>query len=192
MGRKIQITKKQILEAGLQLIIKEGYGAVSVKRLATELGSSTTPITWTFENIDNYKKELRIYAMDYMNRKMLGDGDSAVKDHRKTGDVYVDMAIDEPNLIRYLRMDELDLKNSGGIGFIFDEEKNIQIRKAWAKAMNTTEDNALGFMQFVTTYTEGVVSLILSGVIHPTKEEAHQMLEQAGDAYRAYIKRGEL
>ncbi len=190
MGRKIQISREQILEAGLRLIIREGYNAISIRSVAVELGTSTTPITWTFDNLENYRKALRQYAKDYMNRKMLGDGQDTARDHRKTGDIYVDMAIDEPNLIRYLRSDERDLQNSGGIGFIFDEEKNAMARKGWAKAMGVTEQQTMAFMQFVTTYTEGVVSLILAGVIHPTKEEAHAMLEQAGAAYTVFLKSG--
>ncbi len=190
LGRKVQITREQILEAGLQIVIRDGHAAISIKSVAAELGTSTTPITWTFDNLENYRKALRQYAMDYMNRKMLGDGQDTARDHRKTGDIYVDMAIDEPNLIRYLRSDESDLQSSGGIGFIFDEEKNAQARQGWARAIGVTEQQAMAFMQFVTTYTEGVVSLILSGVIHPTKEEAHAMLEQAGAAYTVFLKSG--
>ncbi len=190
MGRKVQITREQILEAGLRIIIRDGHSAISIKAVAAELGTSTTPVTWTFESLDNYKKELRQYAKDYMNRKMTGDGQDATQDHRKTGNIYVDMAIDEPNLIRYLRSDETDLQKSGGIGFIFDEKKNVIARKGWAAAMGVTEEQAMHFMQFVTTYTEGVVSLILSGVIRPTKEETHAMIGEAGAAYTVFLKSG--
>ncbi len=188
MGRKTQITKEQMLEAGLRMIIRDGYASVSMKTVAAELHCSTQPIAWSFGNIDSYKKELRKYAMAYMNRKMMGDGSDPVADHRRTGDVYVDMAIDEPNLIRYLRSDEEDLRAEGGIGFIFDEEKNKVIRKNLAQAFNTTEENALAFIQFVTTYTEGVVSMILSGVISPDKETAHRMVGEAGAAYTVYLQ----
>ncbi len=190
MGRKVQITREQILEAGLRIIIRDGHNAVSIKAVAAELGTSTTPVTWTFDNLENYRQALRQYAKDYMNRKMMGDGKDAAADHRRTGNIYVDMAIDEPNLIRYLRSDELDLQASGGIGFIFDPEKVTIARKGWAAAMGVTEDQAMRFMQFVTTYTEGVVSLILSGVIRPTKEEAHAMIGEAGAAYTVFLKSG--
>ncbi len=43
--------------------------------------------------------------------------------------------------------------------------------------MNVSEEQAITFMRFAITYTEGIVSLILSGVIKPTKEEAHHMLD---------------
>lgn len=187
MGRKVQITREQILEAGLRIIIRDGHSAVSIKAVAAELGTSTTPITWTFDNLENYRQALRQYAKDYMNRKMMGEGKNAAADHRRTGNIYVDMAIDEPNLIRYLRSDEHDLQASGGIGFIFDPEKVAIARKGWAQAMGITEEQAAEFMQFAVTYTEGVVSLILSGVIKPTKEEAHKRLDVVENAFRALL-----
>ncbi len=188
MGRKVQITREQILEAGLRIIIRDGHDAISIKAVAAELGTSTTPITWTFDSLDNYKKELRQYAKDYMNRKMKGDGLDAAQDHRKTGNIYVDMAIDEPNLIRYLRSDAHDLQASGGMGFIFDPEKVAIARKGWAASLGVSEEQAAAFMQFAAVYTEGIVSLILSGVTQPTKEDAHKMLDEAGAAYIVFLK----
>lgn len=192
MGRKTQVTREQLLEAGLRLLIREGYSAVSVKSVAAECGCSTSPIAWGFDNIDNYRRELHIYAKQYLDKKMLGDGTSATADHRKTGSVYVDTAIDEPNLIRYLRTNEEELQASGGIGFLFDKKKNSKAAEGWAKMFGIPKDDAVTFMQFITTYTEGVVSLILSGVIHPTKDEAHKMLDGAAGAYMTYLKTNEM
>ncbi len=191
MGRKTQITKEQMLEAGLKIVIRDGHNVVSIKTVAAELGCSTTPIAWSFENIDNYRKELRTYAMQYMNSKMTGDGKSTTADHRKTGDIYVDMAIDEPNLIRYLRSDERDLQEHGGIGFIFDFDKVKAINEGLAKQYGITEAQALDYIRFVTTYTEGVVSMILSGVYKMSNEDAHELLTEAGEAYMIFLKKGE-
>ncbi len=191
MGRKTQVTREQMLEAGLKIVIRDGHNAVSIKTVAAELGCSTTPIAWSFENIDNYRKELRSYAMQYMNGKMTGDGKSTTDDHRKTGDIYVDMAIDEPNLIRYLRSDERDLQEHGGIGFIFDLDKVKSISEGIAKQYGITEAQALGYIRFVTTYTEGVVSMILSGVYKMSNEDAHKLLTEAGEAYMIFLKSGE-
>ncbi len=191
MGRKTQITKEQMLEAGLKIVIRDGHNAVSIKTVAAELGCSTTPIAWSFENIDNYRRELRTYAMQYMNGKMTGEGKSTTADHRKTGDIYVDMAIDEPNLIRYLRSDERDLQQHGGIGFIFDFDKVKRISEGLAKQYGITEGQALDYIRFVTTYTEGVVSMILSGVYKMSNEDAHKLLTEAGDAYMIFLKNGE-
>ena len=54
MGRKIQITKKIILETALQMLIRDGYTSITVKTLAAEIGCSTQPIVWHFEIAHEY------------------------------------------------------------------------------------------------------------------------------------------
>ena len=48
MPPKIQIPKEKILRTGLDLVIREGYEVINIKRLAQEIGCSTQPISWSF------------------------------------------------------------------------------------------------------------------------------------------------
>lgn len=188
MGRKTQITEEQLLEAGLRIIIRDGHQNISIKSVAAEAGCSTTPITWSFGNIDQYRNALRVYATEYMHNKMRGGGQNPIPISRDTGKVYIDMAIDEPNLIRYLKSDEEALKEAGGIGFIFDEEKVRIVCRQMAQAMGLPEEDMAAFLRFVSFHTEGIVSMILSGAYELDKETAHYMADEAGDAYIAYLK----
>ena len=51
MPPKTQIPKEKILRTGLDLVIREGYEVINIKRLAQEIGCSTQPISWSFGNI---------------------------------------------------------------------------------------------------------------------------------------------
>ncbi|MDO4615801.1 MAG: hypothetical protein Q4B15_09265 [Lachnospiraceae bacterium] len=188
MGRKVQVTKEQMLEAGLQIIIRDGYSQVSIKSVAAELSCSTSPIAWSFGSIQNFREELRRYAVEYMQKKMQGSGSDTLKNHRNTGEIYIDMAIDEPNLIFFLREDESYLRSAGGIGFIFDKEKNAAIIDHLSSEMGISGEDAVSFIQAVTSYTEGIVSMILSGVIPPDKESAHRMAREGGAAFAMYYQ----
>ncbi len=187
MGRKAQVSKEQILQAGLQLIMREGHSVISIKSVAAELGTSTTPITWTFENIENYRRALREYAKSYMDSKL----EAAGRNFQKINSIYVGLAIDAPNLIRYLRTEPGDFPYPGSIGFQAEDEQSKLAVKAYAAAMSVSEGQAAAFIRFVNTYTEGVVSLILSGTIQPTKAEANQMIREAGIAYTIFLKASE-
>ncbi len=191
MGRKTQITKEQLLEAGFQIILREGHAGISVKSVAAELGISTTPILWTFDNIENYRKELRSYVWAYLNRKMEQSNEGADRIYRLTGGVCVDLAIDEPHLLRYLRSGPDYYQASGSIEFLDDDNRNQTTRKGCATALDVSEAQARAFIQFVNTYTEGLISLILEGVVHPTKEEAHRQIREAGIAYTIFLKASE-
>ncbi len=185
MGRKTQISREMMLETGLQMLVRDGYAAINVSSLARELGCSTQPILWSFGSIDGYRRALRAYAVDYMQQCTAG-GDT-LEEYCRVGPAYVDLAIDKPNLIRYLRMDEADLQQRGGIALILDQEKTAQRCRLWVDALGITMEEAEEFVEFSVTHTQGIVSLILAGILPPDKEAAHRKITMAGEAYIAHI-----
>lgn len=189
MGRTSTITHQQLLDAGLNIIIRQGYSAVTIKSVAQALGCSTQPIVWLFGNVENYRTQLRRHATAYAQSKT--QGQSAAESHSRAGYAYIDMAIDEPNLIRYLRSDEKDLRSCGGIALIFDEEASSQRREFWQNALGVSREEADKFLQFCVVYTEGIVSMILSGVLPPDRENAHRLLQEGSAAYIIYLKEGD-
>ncbi len=188
MGRKATVTKEQLLQAGLDIIIRRGYSAVTIKSVAEALGCSTQPIVWLFENIEGYRTQLRRYATGYMQSKMAGPSPEQAA---KAGFAYIQMAIDAPNLIRYLRSDEQDLRQSGGIAFIFDREQSLLRRQYWEKALELPPEDAQAFVDFCILHTEGIVSMLLSGVLPPDAQAACRLLEEGAAAYAMYLKRRE-
>ena len=186
MPPKVQIPKEKILQTALKLIISEGYEAVNIKRLAKELGCSTQPVSWTFGNMGNFRKELFEYALHYMNEKMKPGGKNPVAGFAVVGETYVNMAYDEPNLIRYLRMDTKGLVALGGIGAVFDENKNRYLKEALKEALNISEELVTGFITTVIVYTQGLVTLIIDKTVDYSREHAIHMLRNAGIIYMIY------
>lgn len=181
MSPRVQIPKEKILEAALQLLIRDGHEAITIKAVANELGTSTQPISWTFGNMENFRTALAEYALDYANRKMHSDSDDPLEAYGKVGTGYIDMAYDEPNLIRFLRSDEKRLQGSGGMGGSFDEKTKADRQKALAGQYGCTEEEAGKFMMNMIIYTQGLVSMILSGGINMEREDAHQLLHEMAE-----------
>ena len=102
------------------------------------------------------------------------------------GETYVIMAFDEPNLIRYLRTDSKGLVNLGGIGAVFDEEKNKSLREALCRVVGISEEKAGEYMNTVVIYTQGLVTFIIDGTITVSREEAMRMLENVGVMHMVY------
>lgn len=186
MPPKIQIPKEKILETGLQLVIREGYEVINIKRLAKELGCSTQPISWSFGNMETFREALFCYALNYMNSRMRPDGKNPVAALFSVGETYVNMAFDEPNLIRYLRKDSRGLVNLGGIGAVFDEVKNKNLREALSRVVGFSEEKAGEFMNTVVIYTQGLVTFIIDQTIVISREEAIRMLENVGVMHMVY------
>ncbi len=65
MGRKTRITKEHILQAAMQILLREGYASINIKTLAAEIGCSTQPIVWHFENMAGFQKAFLEYCIAY-------------------------------------------------------------------------------------------------------------------------------
>lgn len=190
MSPRVQIPKEKILETALHLLIRDGHEAITIKAVANELGTSTQPISWTFGNMDNFRTALAEYALEYANQKMHSDSSDPMEAYGKVGTGYVDMAFDEPNLIRFLLSDEKRLQRGGGLGGSFDENAKADRQRAFAAQYGCTEEEAGKFMRNMIIYTQGLVSMILSEGIHINREEAYQMLhEMAGMMIQSFGKK---
>ena len=100
MARKTQISKEVILEAALKMLIRDGYSAINIKTLSKEIGCSTQPLVWHFENMEGLRKALSEYALNYANSKMrpsAGNVAALIKRISK------EFAISEENAGRYLQ-----------------------------------------------------------------------------------------
>ena len=109
MARKVTISKEVILEAALKMLIRDGYSSVNVKTLASEIGCSTQPIVWHFENMEGLRIALAEYAMVYAAMKSASSFNSEVESVEFLGRAYVKMALKEPNLFRFLYLGESPL-----------------------------------------------------------------------------------
>lgn len=180
MPRKIQISKEKILEAALELLIREGYASVNIKSIAKELNCSTQPISWHFGNMEGLRKALVQVAVEYVNKKMVSDADNYIEAFWNVGCAYIKLAFDEPNLFRYIYMGESDLYYRGDVGSILTDEGNIVLIEGMAQYLKISTQAAGCLMQRMIIYVHGIVSLVVAGVLKSTKEEVYSMMYEFG------------
>lgn len=58
MPPKAKFTRDQIIQAGLDIVRKNGMEALSARALGTELGSSARPIFTVFQNMEEVQDEV--------------------------------------------------------------------------------------------------------------------------------------
>ena len=173
---KTKVTREEILAAALRIIIRDGHEALNIKTVSGELGYSTQTVSWTFGNMKNFRDEVARYAHDYVNEKMRSDSLDAIEEYGRVGIVYIDMAYDEPNLIRFLRSDEKRFQAGGGFGQSLNEAVMQERYKTFAKQHGCTAEAAKSYMLDMMLYTQGLVSSVLSGVLRIDRGEAYRML----------------
>lgn len=175
-----KIPKELILETALSMLIRDGYKAINIKAVAKELHCSTQPISWQFGGMDGFRAELTEAAMRYVNQKIAPSAKNFVASFEQIGESYVDIAIDEPNLFRFIFMGESGRNVNGGLLSLLDYDRNIKIQQGLSEILQITPEQAGTFINTMVIYTHGIASLIAAGVVNEEKETAHKMVRSTG------------
>ncbi len=177
MARKTQISKEVILEATLKMLIRDGYSSINIKTLSKEIGCSTQPLVWHFENMDGLRKALAEYALNYANDKMRSNA-NRMGAFANVGVAYVSLAFDEPNLFKYLYMSGESGYQAGGFDILVNADENSAMVTQIADSLKVSRESVSLFFKNTMIYTHGLACFVASGVITSSKEEVIQMVNQ--------------
>lgn len=180
MPRSVQITKEKILTAALDVLIREGYSAVSIKSIARELNCSTQPIAWQFGNMDNMREALTKEAVAYANQKMMPTSTNCIEAFWQIGYGYITLAFDTPNLFRFVYMGESKNYCRGGFNSILTDKGNAVLIDKLYPYLNISREQAEMLFQRMIVYTHGMVSLVVAGVLNCTKEQVYSIVKNFG------------
>lgn len=183
MARKTQISKEIILQKALAMLIRDGYGAINIKTLSKEIGCSTQPLVWHFDNMEGLRKALADYALMYANKKMCPPVEGAVNAFEKIGHAYIQMAIKEPHLFQFVFLNGSGCYPMGNAEMLIEQEDNIKLIKEIAEQFAISEKNAGQYLQDTIIYTHGLAALIATGMIRLSQEESMLRLNLAGDNF---------
>lgn len=183
MARKVQISKEIILQAALDVLIRDGYSSINIKTLAKEIGCSTQPIVWHFENMEGLRTALAEYAITYAKNKMNSTAENAVEAFEHIGRAYVEMAVNEPNLFRFLYLEENKYKSVNNFEAIITSENNAELIRKIADYLGISENNVGRYLQNTIIYAHGIATLVATNVITASEEEMMIMINHAADAF---------
>ena len=192
MARKTQITKDVILEASFQMLLREGYDAINITTLAKEIGCSTQPIAWQFGSMDGLREELLQYCLTFLKDKFTIEGEDAEHILEKIAEHYVDMALDYPNLYKYIYMSERDGKMIGQVTHDLRADNYAKMVQILAQEKHITEEAAERYIINLQLYVHGIASYIVSRFSFMSKDVAMQMIHEAQEAFLAYAKKDTL
>lgn len=182
MARKVQITKEIILQAALDMLIRDGYSSINIKTLAKEIGCSTQPLVWHFDNMEGLRTALSEYASDYANAKMSPTEQNGIDSFEQIGRAYVKIAVNEPNLFRFLYLNDNN-KKENQFGSIVSSEKSRELIEQISFHLELAKENVGRYLQNTVIYAYGVATLVATNVIQASEEEMMEMINRAADAF---------
>ncbi|WP_314305538.1 TetR/AcrR family transcriptional regulator [Capnocytophaga gingivalis] len=164
MPKSITITQEIIIETAFEMVRKEGFGVLSARNIAKQIGCSTQPIYCCYKNMEDLKAEICKKALAFLQNVMLS--------YSKTGNTlldlglgYVQMAYTESALFKAFYMDNVTnvkltdifpesewvveiMKNSEECQNISDEELKNDIAKGWMLAHGIASLVAVGMLVY--------------------------------------------
>jgi len=179
VARKTQVSKEMILQAALEMLIRDGYSTINIKTLSKEIGCSTQPLVWHFESMAGLRKALAEYALNYANEKMRACVQNGMDAFAGVGMAYINLAFDEPNLFKYLYMSGESEFQAGGFDVLVNAKANADMVGQIADYLKMPKENVSSFFQNTMIYTHGLACFVASEVITSSKEEVIKMVHQA-------------
>lgn len=183
MARKVQISKEIILENALKMLIRDGYSSINIKTLSNEIGCSTQPIVWHFDNMEGLRTALAEYARAYAREKMQPIGENAVEAFAYTGKAFAEIAVHEPNLFRFLYLDENKGKGGNRFEAIIASKHNAEMIQRIAEYLGIPAENVGRYLQNTLIYAHGVATLVATNAITASVEDMMTMINRAADAF---------
>ena len=175
-----KIPKDMILASALKMLIRDGYDSINIKTLAKEIGCSTQPISWHFGNMDGLRSALSEYARNYLTEKLFNIQDNAVLSFLDLGINYLNVAFDEPNLFKYIFINNGNGYDASNIRVFSDAGQNGVITEMLSMQLDISKELAGEYVQDLTIYTHGLASYIATGIVQISKEEAKERLIRLG------------
>lgn len=183
MARKVTISRDIILENGLKMLIRDGYSAVNIKSLAAEIGCSTQPLVWHFENMEGLRKALAEYARQYSKDRAVIPKGTSVEAIEAMGKNYVEMALKEPNLFRFLYLGQNPLGNPFRLEDVVGVDGGAKLLADITRETGISGRSATRCIWNTVIYSHGIATMIVTGVLKTTESAAMAMVEYATDSF---------
>lgn len=178
-----RIKKEDMLQAALELVSRDGYAALNIKAVARELGCSTAPISWQFGGMDGLREELIPFAEQYVEDKYYSRNENEVTAFEQRGRGTIDLALENPNLFRFLYTGERSQILSTGFRLQTNNPDTDNVYQKMADLLGITLNQVMDFAMTMMVYTQGIGTLIASGIVKDTKENMYRMLHNTGLTY---------
>ena len=165
MPPKTVFSKDDVIQAGFEIVQKQGIQALTAREVARELKSSTAPVYSNFESMKLLEREVILRAnafqMDYMTRPY-------------TEHVFLNMGIgyaifarEQCSLFRALYLEKSDHKDA-----IYDFEKAMRVQMNKDNRFDSlTDDERFSLLDKMWIFTHGLATMICVGLAEDNSDE---------------------
>ena len=158
MPKKPTTTREEMIEGAFRLIRREGFSALTARKLAEELGCSTQPVMYQFPDLENLKDAVYERADIFHSEYILKD-----EDFLEIGLRYIRFASEEPNLFRFLF--QTGRFDGSSIRSLTHEVVDDSIVESASKELEMNKEDALDAFEVLFAMVHGYASLIANNAL---------------------------
>lgn len=173
MPPKAKFTREEIVDAAFEIARKEGYSAITARRLGADLGSSARPIFSVFNSMEEVLECVRHKSValfnSYIRRGLKDQG------FKGSGMDYIQFAIDEPVLFREMFMTDLGV--TVNLDTIMQKDDNYSLVIDTIMQMyGITQESAVKLYRYMFIISHGIATLCANHMCVFTEKEIDEML----------------
>ena len=183
MSRKATITQKDIVNAAFKITRKEGFEAITSRKLASAAGCSTQPIFRIYENMDALKKDVYEEAAVYYEQYYAGCAKTHDVPFVDLGLAYIGFAQKYPHLFSLLFISQPGEEKKSMYDLVNGKDENVvkEINKATAQGAKNAQQL---FMQ-MWIFIHGAGCMAVTGDYDLDEDASISMLESAYKSFSA-------
>ena len=175
MPKKPTTTREEMIEGAFQLIRREGFSALTVRRLAEELGCSTQPIMYQFPDLEVLKDAVYERADRFHSEYILEDDDFL-----EIGLRYIRFASEEGNLFCFLfqsgRFDGSSIRQ------LTHETVDGSIIEVASRELEMDKKDTLDAFEVLFAMVHGYASLIANNALKYDPDSLRTVLDKVGES----------
>ena len=184
-----KFNKEDILKAAFRLVQEQGFEKLNARNIAKILNSSTRPIYSYYKNMADLKADLFIMVSNYNGSffdRLKIDKDLLAN----IGMIYIDFAIEEPNLFRMMFM----TNSVSGVKLInffsyIGDNCNKNLEKALSGAYDMKSEKTKNMLIDLWIYSHGIASMLATNQLPTPRNEIEAMLKNMCNLLSKQAKR---
>ncbi len=191
MPPKAKFTRSEIIKAALDIVKKDGIGALTSRALGTSLNSSARPIFTVFQNMDEVQQAV-IEASKSLYKEYVTKGLTYEHPFKGVGTQYILFSINEPKLFQLLFMSEQSKIPNLSCVLPLIEESYDEILASIQTDHKINKFLAEKLYRHLWIYTHGIAVLCATKMCYFTADEISSMITEVCVSILKNIKSGEM
>ena len=169
-----KVTKENIIEKTYHILSEDGLESINARRIARELNCSVQPIFYQFKNMDDLKKELLKYSLEYYHEYISKTNENNAK-YKEIGKNYIKFAKEETNIFKLIFMGDYHIKIDNFREF---DPSYKEIEQILEEKYKITKEEVRKFHLKMWMFTHGIACLIATRTCDFSDKEISKLLTE--------------